>query len=114
MTLDCPFESFGATVYQRLQRVLILHIHHIHKLCINPSSCFNAVKPADNDSKLHIEVFVFVLYFAVVRCNFDPFYSSLHEFGSSLRFRLPYISLAEEKLAIEVGDVDGVCDKVSI
>lgn len=87
--------TFCPTVDQWLERVLIFHIYHIYESRIDPSSCFDAVKTANNELKLHIEILVELLYSAIVRCDLYPLDSALDEFGGDFCLELPYIGLAE-------------------
>lgn len=87
--------TFRSTVDQWLKRVLVFHIHHIHESRIYPSSCFDAVKTANDELKLHVEIFVEFLYPAIVRCDLNAFDPALDELGGDFCLELPYIGLPE-------------------
>jgi len=94
--------TLSATVNQRLQASLIIHVHHAHKCRIDPPPGFDAVKSTDDNVKLHVIVLILVLDLANERRDFDTFDTLLDELCSGLSFRLANVSLTEEELAIQV------------
>jgi hypothetical protein len=103
-------EALGASIDKGLDSVGVFSslLGDGDKHSIDPSAGFDAVQAADNDLELLVELLVKVLN-AVVVCGYghalDAF---LHEFGGDFGLVFPYIVFAEEELAVEVGDVDGV------
>lgn len=100
--------TFCSAVNQWFERVLVIHVNHIHQRRVDPPSCFDAVETADNKLKLHVEVLVEFLYSAIVWCNLDALDALLDEFRGDFCFELSYIVFAKEELAVEVRDVDGI------
>lgn len=101
-------DTFCPTINQWLQRVLVVHVDHIHEGGIDPSPCFDAVETANNKLKLHIEILIELLYSAVMRCNLDALDSLLDKFGGDFCLELSDVVFAKEKLAVKVRYIDGV------
>jgi len=94
--------TLSATINERLQASLIIHVHHAHKSRINPPPSFYAVKATDDNVELHVVVLVLVLDLANKGRDFDTFDTLLDELCSGFSFRLADVSLTEEELAIQV------------
>lgn len=100
--------TFGAPVHERLHAPDVLHVHHTTQLVVDPPACLDAVKPANNNVKLHIIIVVLVLNLAAIGCDGDAANSLFHEASCDLGFGLSDVAVAEEELSVEVGDVNGV------
>ena len=101
--------TFGPAVDERLQRVGRLVVDHVHQHRVDPSAGLDAVHAAHDDLELHVKVLVKVLDPAVVRRDAHPADPLLDERRCHLGLELAHVSLAEEELPVEVGDVDRVC-----
>jgi hypothetical protein len=89
-------QTFSSPVNQRPD-ILTTHLNH---LGINPPPRFDAIKAANDHSKLHVEVIILVLNLAVVWSNLYSLHASLYEFRSDLCFGFPNICTTEQKLAV--------------
>lgn len=95
------FEAFGATIDEWFEGFRGVGDHG-DKSGVDPAACFDGVEAADDNGELHVEVFIEVLDFAVVRCDVDGGDAFGDEGGGDVGFGLPYVGLAEEELAIEI------------
>lgn len=100
--------TFSSTVDQRLETLWVLWIHHSDQRCIDPATSFDTIQAADDNLELHVVVFIFILNLANKRCDLDAFHSLLYKGSGNLCLWFANISLAEEELPVQVGDVDGV------
>lgn len=102
------YGTFSSTINQRLETLWVLGIHHSDQRCVDPATSFNAVQSTDDDLELHVIVFIFILDLANKRGDLDSFHSLLYKGSGDLCLWLANISLAEEELPVQVGDVDGI------
>jgi hypothetical protein len=100
--------AFGTAVYQGFVAVFNVLVDHVDEGCVDPPAGFDTVQAADDELKLHVKVLVKVLDHLVVRGDLDAFYSPLDESGGNFGLVTPYILCSEEKLAVQIGDIDGV------
>lgn len=101
-------EALGAAVDEGFHAIRVFTIRHVDQGGVDPSACLDAVQSADYNLELLVEVFIKVLYLAVIWRDLDAFDSSLNELGSYFGFEFPYVCMTEEKLAVKVGDVDRI------
>lgn len=94
--------TFSSTINQWLQTLWILRVDHPNKGGINPASGLDAVQPTDDNLKLHVIVFILILDLAHVRCDIDSLHPLLHKGSSNFSLGLANVSLAEEKLSVQV------------
>ena len=107
-------EALGAAVDQGFHAVRVFVVYHVDESGVDPSACLDAVQPAHDDLELHVEVFVEVLYLAVIWRDLDAFYPLLDELGGYFGFEFPYVRVTEEKLAVKVGDVNRIWTSRSV
>jgi len=98
--------TFSAAIHKRLQTSLVIHIHHAHKCRIDPPPGFDTVESTDDNVELHVVVLILVLDLANKRCDFDTFDTLLNEPRRGFGFRLANVGLTEEKLSVQVRDID--------
>lgn len=106
-------EALGAAVDERFHTIRVFGVYHIDKGGVDPSTCLDAVQSAYDNLKLQVEIFVEVLYLAVIGRDLDTFHPPLDELGSYFGFEFPYVRMAEEKLAVKVGNVDRIWSSTS-
>lgn len=94
--------TFSSTVHKWLQTQWVIFIDHRDQCGIDPASSFDTVQAADNNVKLHVVVFILVLDLADIGCDFHSLHSLLHKSSRDFSFGLSDVSLAEEKLPIEI------------
>lgn len=103
-------EALGAAVDERLDVVGVIgpvrgnrDQHGVY-----PSSCFDAVKPADNKLELLVEALVEVLDAIIVRGDLHALDPLLDKPCSHFCLVLPDVRLPEQELAVEVGYINCV------
>ena len=67
------------------------------------------VETADDDLKLHVVIFIFVLNLAHIWGDLNALDSFLHESCSNLCLGFSNVSLPEQKLSVQVGDINCIC-----
>ena len=45
------FEALGTTINKWLQRVRVLHVHHVHQCSVYPPSCFDGIQTTNDEIK---------------------------------------------------------------
>lgn len=106
--MSCKKLAFGATVNQGLQGLGSI-TDESHQGRIDPSPCLDTVQTANDQLELHVEVVILVLDFAGVRRNRDALDAALHESCRDVGLGFADVGFAEEKLAVEVRNIDGIC-----
>jgi hypothetical protein len=105
------FEPLSATVNKRLDSVWVILcvLSDRHKHGVDPSSGLNRVQTAYNELKLLVEGIVKVLNGDVVGCDANASDTTLDEASGDFGFVGSDIRLTEEKLAVQIGNVNCVC-----
>jgi len=106
---DPAKNTFSSAIDQRLQALWIFHVNHSDQGSVNPAASLDAVKAADNDLELHVVVLIFILDLANEGSYFDTLDSLFHKGSSDFSFGLANISLAKEKLSVEIRDINSIC-----
>lgn len=101
-------EALSAAVDERLEAVRVLHVDHLNELGVDPAARRDRVQTSDDDVELHVELVGVILDLAVVGRHLDAGDTLVDERSGHLGLGLADISLAEEELAVEVGNVDRV------
>ena len=73
---------------------------------VDPASRFYVVKSSDDDLELPEEIFIKLLHWISVCINFTPFNTIHNELGRYVRLVLINICAAEQKLSVQVCQVD--------
>lgn len=94
--------TFSSTINKWLQARRVIFIDHRDQRGIDPASSFDAVQSTDDNIKLHVVVFIFVLDLADVGCDIHSLHSLLHKSSGDFSFGLSDICLAEQKLPVEI------------
>lgn len=103
--------TFRSAINQWLQALWVFWIDHSNQCRVDPSASFNTVKPTHNHFELHVIILILVLNLSYVRRNFNTFDALLDEGCGDFGLWLAYVRLAEQKLTVQVGDIDGICTK---
>jgi hypothetical protein len=75
---------------------------------VQPSSCFDVVKPRDDEFELLVEGLVPVLHHPLVRRDLAACNAPHNEVRRGLRLALPHVAEAEQELAVQIADVDRI------
>ena len=73
---------------------------------VDPASRLYVIKSSDDDLELPEEIFIKLLYWISVSFNFTPFNTIHDELGRYVRLVLINICAAEQKLSVQVCQVD--------
>jgi hypothetical protein len=102
--------TFCTAINEWLETLWVIWVNHSHKSRVYPSSSLNTIETTDDYLELHVIVLIQVLDFSNIWSDFDAFNALFYKSSRHLCFRLPYVRLTEEKLPIQVRDINCVCD----
>lgn len=107
------FEPFGSAVDQRNHGGVVEHLVLVvrqqrNEHAVDPAPRHHGVQAADDEMELPIEVLVHVLYLAVVGRDAARGHPLVDELGRHLRLGAVHVPLAEQKLPVQVGQINGV------
>lgn len=102
-------EALSATIDQEtahfvLGARLVKRVYHR----VNPAASLDIVKTSNDHLELAEEIFLELLHRLGVPIDVDPGAAALHKLSSHFGLELADIVLAEEELAVEVGEIDFV------
>jgi hypothetical protein len=100
-------EPLGTTINQRLHRIRILGIHHLHQRRVDPPPRLDRIQSTDDQLELLVICLVVVLDLAVVRCHFDAGDAVHDECGGDDGFGFSDVGFAAGRSAVMMKEMKG-------